>query len=183
MQMKMNRRGLIAIGLLTISGILCLGMGAQLKRQGRLLAVHLLSGAHSKAASAVAMTTLSPAPPVSVRQVQNFNDSGPGSLRQTITEANAGDAILLGAAGTYSLTSGEITIDKDLRIFGFGVGSTVISGSNNSRIFSINVNVTIQLIDLVLVNGKSTQNGGAIYQSGGQLTLDKCELSKQLCCR
>jgi len=41
--------------------------------------------------------------------VANTSDSGPGSLRQVISDANLNDTVVV-PAGTYTLSSGEITI-------------------------------------------------------------------------
>src|SRR4028118_1654052 len=54
--------------------------------------------------------------------VTNNNDSGPGSLRNAIASAAAGDTIIFAsslASKTITLTSGELVIKKDLTIDGF----------------------------------------------------------------
>src|SRR5262245_48228179 len=62
--------------------------------------------------------------------VLNLNDSGPGSLRQTIANAASGDTINFqpGLSGTIGLTSGEIAVNKNLTITGPGAGVLAISG-------------------------------------------------------
>ena len=50
--------------------------------------------------------------------VTNLNDSGSGSLRDTIAAANSGDTIVFAVTGTIALSSPEILIDKDLTING-----------------------------------------------------------------
>src|SRR5829696_8336928 len=57
--------------------------------------------------------------------VANQNDSGPGSLRQAVADAPAGETIVL-PAGTYTLTSEPLVIMKSLNISGAGGASTVI---------------------------------------------------------
>ncbi|MBE7502560.1 MAG: hypothetical protein HS113_20190 [Verrucomicrobiales bacterium] len=52
------------------------------------------------------------------RVVTTLNDSGPGSLRQAIADADAGDTITFGVKGTIALTSGALVIDKSLAIEG-----------------------------------------------------------------
>src|SRR5437016_14023966 len=52
--------------------------------------------------------------------VTNTNDSGPGSLRQALANANNGDRINFAVTGTISLTSGELVIGKNVTIAGPG---------------------------------------------------------------
>src|SRR6187399_273337 len=52
--------------------------------------------------------------------VTNGNDSGPGSLRQALADANNGDTINFAVTGTIHLTSGELVIDKSIIITGPG---------------------------------------------------------------
>ncbi|HEX3585091.1 MAG TPA: choice-of-anchor Q domain-containing protein, partial [Candidatus Angelobacter sp.] len=53
--------------------------------------------------------------------VTNTNDSGPGSLRQALVDANDGDTIdATGISGTITLTSGELLVAKSLTINGPG---------------------------------------------------------------
>ena len=47
--------------------------------------------------------------------VTNTNDSGPGSLRQAVVDANGGDTITFAVTGTIGSTSAELVIDKILR--------------------------------------------------------------------
>src|SRR5262245_28284668 len=52
--------------------------------------------------------------------VTNTNDSGAGSLRQAIADANDGDTIDFGVTGTISLTTGELLVEKSISISGPG---------------------------------------------------------------
>ena len=52
--------------------------------------------------------------------VTNTNDSGPGSLRQALAEANDGDTITFAVTGTIGLTSGELLVAKSITISGPG---------------------------------------------------------------
>ena len=74
--------------------------------------------------------------------VTNSNDSGSGSLRQAILNANAAGGsntitFQSGLAGTITLTSGQITISNNLSVQGPGAGSLAISGNHASRIFEV----------------------------------------------
>jgi hypothetical protein len=52
--------------------------------------------------------------------VTNTNDSGPGSLRQALADANGGDTITFAVTGTIALTSGDLVIDKNITVSGPG---------------------------------------------------------------
>ena len=47
--------------------------------------------------------------------VTNTNDSGPGSLRQALADANDSDTINFAVTGTIGLTSAELLVDKSIR--------------------------------------------------------------------
>ena len=109
--------------------------------------------------------------------VTNTNDSGPGSLRQAIIDANAaaGDDTIVFDAGVFStpqtivLTSGELTIqDSNLTINGPGSGLLSISGNNQSRSFIIRATgapvVTATFNNLTIKDGIG--GGGAIRGNG-----------------
>lgn len=72
--------------------------------------------------------------------VNNLNDSGLGSLRDTINIANSNDVVefLLGShPSTISLTSGALAIAKNLTINGPGANLLTISGNNHFPVFDI----------------------------------------------
>lgn len=72
--------------------------------------------------------------------VTNTNDSGPGSLRQALADANDGDIIGFAVTGTISLTSGELVNDKNIIISGPGPGLLTVARSQQAadfRIFNI----------------------------------------------
>src|SRR2546421_5499715 len=69
--------------------------------------------------------------------VVNKNDDGPGSLRQAIREAVAGDTIQVAVTGTITLSSGELWIGKSLILIGPGARLLTISGDRTQRVFHI----------------------------------------------
>src|ERR1700690_175308 len=83
------------------------------------LAIGLLFSANAQAAITVA----------------NQNDSGPGSLRQAIAEAPAGETIIL-PAGTYTLTSEALLITRALTIEGNGATDTTVRAGGDFGIFA-----------------------------------------------
>ena len=61
--------------------------------------------------------------PANTITVTNTNDSGPGSLRQALADANDGDTINFDGSlkgQSIALTSGELVIDKSITIAGPG---------------------------------------------------------------
>src|SRR5216683_7870947 len=74
--------------------------------------------------------------------VLNLADSGPGSLRQAIVDANANpgaNTIRFAPRlhGAITLTSGQLSITNDLTIDGPGASALTVSGNDASRVFDI----------------------------------------------
>src|SRR5262249_28665338 len=94
--------------------------------------------------------------------VGNLTDSGPGSLRQAVLDANDNPgAALIGLApslgGTLTLTRGELSITDDLILAGPGVQRLIISGNDASRVFSVSGGETeVEIRDLTIANGRAT---------------------------
>ncbi len=121
--------------------------------------------------------------------VTSLADSGPGSLRQAVLNANAhsgADTILFatGLQGTIKLTSGELDVTDSVKILGPGTGKLTISGNNASRVFNLTGSGTsVEIDDLTIAHGSATTTtssllgndsvtlGGGIAEIGGQLTL------------
>lgn len=103
--------------------------------------------------------------------VTNLSNSGAGSLRQAITDANAATgsdtiAFQSGLSGTITLTGGQLTITDNLVVNGPGAGILAINGNNASRVFEIASGKTVTLNGLTLRNGYNASHGGAIYNAG-----------------
>src|SRR5689334_17940915 len=69
-------------------------------------------------ADAAAARKAVPAALFATLTVTNGNDSGVGSLRDTIAAASSGDTIVFSGVTTVTLTSGQLTINKNLTISG-----------------------------------------------------------------
>ncbi len=124
--------------------------------------------------------------------VTSLADSGSGSLRQAVLDANStvGDDVIVfqsGLNGTIALTSGQMVISETVQITGNGAANSIIDAQGNSRIFEI-TSGAVSVNGLTLQNGQTTQNninyadntnnGGAIKSlSSGTLTISGSTLS------
>ncbi len=124
--------------------------------------------------------------------VSSLADSGAGSLRQAILDANgaAGDDEIVfqsGLNGTIALTSGQMMISETVVITGNGAANSIIDAQEASRIFEISSGA-VSLDGFTLQNGQTTannvnyadntNNGGAIKSmSSGTLTISGTTLS------
>lgn len=87
--------------------------------------------------------------PANVITVTNTNDSGPGSLRQALADANDGDTINFDPAlngQTILLTTAELAIAKNVTISGPGANLLAVSRDQNApgfRIFHVAPNHTV----------------------------------------
>ncbi|MEO0948017.1 MAG: choice-of-anchor Q domain-containing protein [Cyanobacteria bacterium J06641_5] len=105
--------------------------------------------------------------------VTNTNDSGPGSLRQAVLDANLSpgeDTIVFddSLSGQTILLSGDhLTVTDDLIVQGLGQDSLTIDAGGNSRAFFLEfVGPTpsnrLTISDLTITNGQDEDRGGAI---------------------
>src|SRR5262245_57889571 len=125
--------------------------------------------------------------------VGNLADSGPGSLRQAVLDANdnpGADLIRFASpvGGTLTLTSGQLSITDDLILDGPGVQRLTISGNDASRVFSVSGSTTNVVIrDLTIAHGRATGTtvegpigpvtlGGALLNTGARVVLSHVTL-------
>ena len=109
--------------------------------------------------------------------VTSLADSGAGSLRQAIADAPVNGTIGFAVEGDIMLTSGELLVDKPLRIFGGYQHRIAVHGnpSNfNLRVFHITAS-PVKISDLTIQDGNKfleggDDSGGGIYNAG-DLTL------------
>src|SRR6266478_3116600 len=110
--------------------------------------------------------------------VLNNADSGPGSLRDTIAVASNGDTIVFDNklnGQTIKLTSGQLTLDKNLDIEGLGAKNLTVSGNDSSRVFDVAAGVTATIAKLAIAHGMADMGGG--IDNAGTLTLNNDILS------
>ena len=116
-------------------------------------------------------------------------DSGAGSLRQAINDTCDGGAVTFNIpnndAGydpttkqhTIKLISGVLQVNRSVTIDAAGANSVIVDGNNQTRILSIGGNATVVINGLTMQKGVSGgDNGGAISNQNGTLTLNNCVL-------
>ena len=108
--------------------------------------------------------------------VTNLDDAGDGSLRDAIDQANempGPDEIDFapGVQGAIGLTSGELQITDDLNINGPGENQLTVSGSGQSRVFSL-VGSTVDIDRLTIADGFVSGAGRSDPGKGGGVLVD-----------
>ena len=115
-----------------------------------------------------------------VLTVLNANDSGPGSLRQVVAAADSGSVVNFSsslAGQTILLTSGAITLNRNVNIDGSALASPVqIDGNGATRVFTVPPGVTNVLTGLTLANGNGGAGGGGAIDDSGHLTINRCTI-------
>jgi uncharacterized repeat protein (TIGR01451 family) len=106
--------------------------------------------------------------------VSNTDDAGSGSLRQAIIDANPGDTIAV-PAGTYTLTSGELLLNKSLTLTGEGAATTIVRAGGLQRIFhATGPTAVITIAGLTIRDGHvqgTSAIGGAVWNEDASLAL------------
>jgi len=115
------------------------------------------SGSISVTAASLVVTTLA--------------DSGPGSLRAAITNANLapGGTITFSVTGTINLLSALPTLSQSMTITGPGASSLAIQSGGSFLVFNIGSGTTVS------ISGVTVQNGG--IANLGTLALSSCVMT------
>ena len=113
--------------------------------------------------------------------VTNTNDSGPGSLRQALADANNEDTINFDPSlngQTITLTSGELVVNKIMSIYGPGPNNLAIDANHTSRVFHVTSGASAGISRLSIINGSASDlYGGGIYNDHSTLSVINCTLS------
>src|SRR6478672_5131159 len=139
-----------------------------------LLAVSMISFAVAQ------RTTAKGNRPANVITVTNGNDSGPGSLRQALADANDGDRINFDpSVGTVTLTTAELAIDQSVTLSGAPQMVTVARASQTEfRIFHVMPDHSVEIDGLTISGGHITgDNGGGILNDNSTLTIAHCTVN------
>lgn len=121
-----------------------------------------------------ALARPAPAPASTTRYVTNCNDSGAGSLRDTIGAAVSGDTVDLTqlACSRITLTGGEIVFgQQNLAIHGPGAGRLAVDGNLGGGIFVALGSGTLKIDGLSMENGFKYRTdadalGGCVHAQG-----------------
>ena len=114
--------------------------------------------------------------------VTNTKDSGPGSLRQALADANDGDTITFAVTGAIALTSGELLVNKSITISGPGAEILAVNGNATYRVFHIAPGRTVAISRLSITNGRAfgfypDNEGAGVLNQYATVTLDNCTIS------
>lgn len=111
--------------------------------------------------------------------VSNTNDSGPGSLRQALADADDGDLIdATGISGVITLTTGQLVVGKSLTINGAGANVLTIDGNAMSRAFFIVLDEIVTISGFTIRNGHANTVGGGIdNEAGATVTVLNCNIN------
>src|SRR6478752_1771 len=104
--------------------------------------------------------------------VTNTNDSGPGSLRQALANANNGDSINFAVTGAISLTSGGLPVTKNVTISGPGANQLAVSGNQALFAFGVFPQRTVSISGLRIRNAQV-----GVYNNQGTVSVSNCALS------
>ena len=99
------------------------------------------------------------------------------SIRHAIDYTSNDSTIHLNEGDYVGEDNKNITLDKSVTLIGKSKENTIIDCESSGRLFTMNANSKLTLINLTLKNGNSTDNGGLIYNEGGQITIKNCILS------
>jgi predicted outer membrane repeat protein len=115
--------------------------------------------------------------------VINTNDSGPGSLRQALVDANNGDTIDFDSSlkgQTITLTSGQLVVNRSVTISGLGANNLTVDGNANDRVLLVSPGYlgTVTISGLTITNGHAQSGGGGGICNNplSTLTVSNCAI-------
>ena len=110
-------------------------------------------------------------------------DSGAGSLRQAVIDANANagpDEITFDPSidtQTITLTSGQLNVIEALTVTGNGPTNTIVDGNASTRIFNVSGGVAFTISGATLQHTLAATGAGGAIDSDGAVTLDATTLT------
>ena len=118
--------------------------------------------------------------PATTITVTNGNDSGPGSLRQALADAQDGDTINFDpSVNIVTLTTAELAITKALRLAAHRRWSRWCGLHRTEfRIFHVMPGHSVEINGLTISGGHITgDNGGGILNDNSTLTIAHCTVN------
>ena len=114
--------------------------------------------------------------------VTSTADSGAGSLREALANANDGDVIdfALAPGSTIDLTGGQLEINDQVTLDGPGAAQLDIDAGGSSRVFYVYPGAPgpVTISGLTITGGDAGEgSGGGIESRNADLTLDEVEIS------
>lgn len=107
--------------------------------------------------------------------VTNTADSGAGSLRKALGSVCVGGTISFApalAGQTITLTSGPLTLGKNVTVDGSAAPGLTISGNTTDRVVIVNGGIAATIRSLTLANGYGFELAGGVLNNG-TLTLER----------
>src|SRR5262245_37242774 len=101
--------------------------------------------------------------------VTNTNDSGPGSLRQALANANNGETINFSVTGAITLSSDGLGITKNVTILGPGATQLAVNGNQALFVFGVFPQRTVNISGLRIKNGQV-----GVYNNQGTVSVSNC---------
>ena len=111
---------------------------------------------------------------MAIIKVSSTADSGKGTLREAILQANSGDTIRFNSSLTNKTIKlkEQLVVDKSLTIDGADATNLTISGGNKTRILRVSYDYSdVVLRNLTFANGKAVDNDSRKTQRGGAIEL------------
>ena len=127
-------------------------------------------------AAAAVVAVVVPAAAAATFNVTNTSNSGPGSFRQAVLDANLApgpDMVSFSVDGTIRLTGGAIIVAATLEIEGPGADRLTLSGNGTSGILQTQPTTNLSVTGVTLADGSTPSGGGgAIGNNGGTVTVE-----------
>ena len=128
-------------------------------------------------AAAAVVAVVVPAAAAAPFNVTNRNNSGPGSFRQAVLDANLApgpDTITFAVEGTIQLTGGAIIVGATLSIDGPGADKLTLSGNGTSGFLQTQgPGTNLSVAGVTFANGSHPgQGGGVITNFGGTVAVE-----------
>ena len=111
--------------------------------------------------------------------VTSTANSGAGTLRQAVLDAQDGDRVVFAPAldGQVIYLQSSIAIaNKEVTIHGNGQSRTIISGNQQTRVFLIDNQARVSMTDLSIIDGYSPSGAGIMVSDRSRLELKRFRL-------